>query len=538
MKLTQVDAMYNHRSALRTLFGLVAAPLALAACNGIVGLRDIDVVDGSGDAAADVRVDAAPDGGGALEGGVAHFLQSGASVPVNLKVDGDADDTVTLTKNGPFSFARSHAAGKAYTVVVGDSNCWANQSAGTLPLTGLEVRCRVIGQSASTTDATTTSSSYGDIPGLPPLKFATDVAATVLVVFTAPLTRFEANTASMGHIAINVDGVVTDEAIHQPTAEGFNFSVSIVALRSVGAGDHVIKAQFRSDTPNPPYVVGDKWGTQITHKNLDAVVLDSLQTFRSVGTADVATPFTANVSTHALQPWGTASVTTVPNSVVLAGLNVPDVIVGVPTGNPPHSSGVMHLLVDGQTKTENIQHFIPGRRRNTAMLWADRTNAAVAVTAGWRWFSKGSIDGTSATLTNATGAPRLFAVSFDPSLEVPAPAVSSGQVYASPGKSIDVMSVNVNLKTATKALLFADILGTISYNAPGGNGYAAILVGTTEIQRVHWQSNLDTQGHLIAAIADLPAGASTIKVIMNDIGGGGSFITGGDPTVLQVLPLR
>jgi hypothetical protein len=523
---------------------VLVAPACFAACSSdpetpLADAGTADVVEASSDAAPDAieepTVDAGPS---ATAAGNLHFLQTG-SVALTLKVIGDPDETVTLTKNGAFAFAGKHAAGSDYDVTSADPNCWIRNPKGKLPVSDLDVRCRVIGQSESTGNASTTSATYVDVPGIAAQKFSLDVPANVLIAFTAPQNRFEVNTNSVGHLAIAVDGVVTDEAIHEPTTKGFVFSVGMMTVRALAAGDHVVKLQFRSDTSSPPYLVGDTWNTHLSHKNLATVVLDSLQTFQGVTLAGMTTPFNATATTHAAQPLtGLSAKAASANAVVLAGLNVPDARVAVPTGTPPHSSGAVQLTVGGQLVAQNMTYFAPGRRRNASLAWADHTTSLANVTGDWSWFTQGSKDGTAGTMTLATGAPQLFVATFDPALEAPAPAVTNTLVSVGAFKSTDVSSVTVNLASAGKALVFADVFSGISYNAPGGNGIAAIKLGTTELQRAHWQSDNDAQGHLIASVVDLPAGSSTLKLVLTDLGGGSSTIVAGGPTLLQVLPLR
>ncbi len=535
--------------ALGLCVGVLVTVGATAACNAVTGIGDLTFTDGDDGGAKDggTEADAASDGAPdvpVLPGtfaGAAHFLQTGQSLSLTIAVEGGpAVPLGTVSANGPFSFNPNVAANAKYVVAVADPppngpECWIKSGAtgNTTSPTALDVRCRLITQSTSTVTSLTSSATYVDVPAITPYVFTTDIPSDVFVTLSMPQIG-----DTNGRLAVSVDGVL-DEAQH--TLVYYN-SLAVVTVRSLPAGNHTIKAVYKT--------TGAKLniGSATMDKTMVVAVLQSLSTFRSVQVVEKAAPFSANdVTPDTRIPLAGLSANAGGDSVVLAGAHFPDVSINL--DQPTQTSGEIFLTL-GPNAVSNAQRdydLNALQHVSMSMLVADRFPAGT-VTTGIEWRGAKASGTTSAALTSTFGAARLFAIEFDPSLDFTKGTFSTAPASwpdSPSGVGTPLLKLTVK-RTATKpgrALAFFN-LSRIEGGCDGCNGLVALRQEGTVISSAWFQTRADKfHGAFVGRLVTLQPGDNNFDVRIPYASGPGfanlALLTNTPPvSSLQVIPLE
>jgi len=539
--------------------GFFVAPVLLAGCNAIVGLRDIDlegaattsdasvdrdVLDGgdggdAGDAAVapgdggdagDAAV-APGDGGLTALSGALHFLQTPSSLTIATGLD-----TITLTANGAFTLpVHTSSYDVAITSQPAGQECWVQNGKGTTaaPVTGLEVRCKIIKSSVGTAVSarTTTSASYEPIDDVADLVIENDIAASTLLFLSVPTVN--ANTqpflASQHRVGIFVDGLLQAEAVTRVHFHGFwnDTPIVVLAVPVLPAGTHTIKAQWRRVDGSD-----DVFRSALSNSNgplrteLGAVVLDSLSMFDRIATSIS----TAQTTVSALNTDSSIGIPSLAfNSTVQPALLLASV---------PDLSGqqITKLQVDGTTAAYHryVDNDANAGATTSPTPMVMQMMSAGAHTLDARVNGLGGGGGVIPTYgasagSNAVKTAALMAMLWKPAAT--SASWSSAAAFEVLGASANVFkqggnAISITTTKASKALVMMDLTRIAATDNAGSvaPAEASIFVGGTQgptvlVGRGGWddehRSNITTR----LAIVDVPAGTTSIDLRFRNYAG-------------------
>lgn len=538
--------MKNVRTCV-TVAATLGVVSAIAACNGILGIEDVEVVtpDG-GSPGVDAGPDAVaiPDGGqpdgdaavqkpGAVTG-VVHFLQESASLTL-----ASGTDTLEITKNGSFELAFSGPPTGAYELKVtknpAGQECWVQNGAGDKgkPTSGLEVRCTVVRSSIGTltTQIFTKSSTYTKMDDVEDVVFTNDVPARTLLALSVPSIRGIDQDLAQWRVGIFVDGELATEAVGRVEAGApVNAPVVVVHVPVLQPGKHTARAVWRKvDGRTPSGIARDIYREHVfssgaeVRPELDVVVLDSLSTFDKYAstqtTSSVGNP-PKDVDTSLGIP--ALTLTTVKQPVLMMA-SVPDL-----TGE-----GFVKLLLDGASLAE--QRKVVNAQNTDTMATYTPTGfreleaGSHTLTAMVRRLSNisASVYGTSAgepgLSQNAKKPAMLHAFAWRPTAKAawfdgaalgatPTPSLPDDLVV--PGSAVDITT-----DRPAKALVMLDVqqlnAELSSQNSPIAEGYVFVngARGPGAVAgRQGFDDGLRSNVFTRFGIVDLPAGKSTIEV--------------------------
>lgn len=293
-----------------------------AACGALVGIRDLTdategpdaaTVDGSAIEASlpdsaksdasgpDAKSEASvPDAGPpVLNGGDAHFLQSGDSVTLEYTVAATREKKeLAVSSNGPFVIPEPASDVRVKESAAG-KKCWLRVEG-----SAVDLRCLLFG-AVDVAAMTTDSSSFVPVPGAE-LSFTTDLPKSdVLVVHSMPyLTTSGPEVNSPNYASTYVRAIVDGDPSkvvdltrmstfwHQP------WNQSLIGTLEVGPGTHKVVVEVRELQPSVVAgrvsmmggsVDGGGGRTASFGSSLSVVALQSMETFRSLQSSRVTT---------------------------------------------------------------------------------------------------------------------------------------------------------------------------------------------------------------------------------------------------------
>ncbi len=470
--------------------------------------------------------------------GTARFVPNGNVVPVTLR-RGDEVETIEVTGNGAFAFARGPVPGSAFEVSTSDPGCWVRPVTSAEGAISLDLRCRVTRETRSRTGPSnpaqtqqlysTTSATYEDVPLLDPIELDTDVPAAVLVTLSVPASGFlrtpTIEPSGTGLFALAVDGAIVEEAAHHPMSEGQAAPSSLVALVPVTPGHHVLRVRRRVDglvTPSR-FLHADTVDGVDMQKIFHATVLESLETFHDVSVSTIG-PQAAPPPPGRLRSLQT---TIRSQGVVLAGLHAP----AFAAADPADERARRLQLFANEDRLDAAVAAGARLDRAASLLWIGPYPAGTSVTVN-------AGRGGAASGLLPRGA-RLFAATFD-ATSVPDPQILPGRVRAADATTVRAAQLRWHTPVPAR-LLVAASLARVYSSQDGGSGFVTLRRDGQEAARVFFQSQSAGAGHGVSmvAIVEAPAGTSTITLELESRLGD-VFIGDDDGarSALSALPLR
>lgn len=538
--------MKNVRACV-TVAATLGVASAIAACNGILGIQDVEVVtpDGAspgadaGSDAASLSDAVAPDGDAAAQRpgavtGVVHFLQESAALTL-----ASGTDTLEITKNGPFELAFAGPPSGAYDVKVTKSpdgqECWVQNGAGDKgkPTSGLEVRCTVVRASIGTltTQILTKSATYTKMDDVEDVVFTNDVPARTMIALSVPSIRGIDQDLAQWRVGVFVDGELATEAVGRVEAGApVNAPVVVMHVPVLPPAKHTIRAVWRKvDGRHPSGTARDIYrehafssGADV-RPELDVVVLDSLSTFDKYAstqtTSSLGNPPKDVDTSLGIPPLTISSV----KQPVLMMASVPDL-----TGE-----GFVKLLLDGASLAEQ-RKVVNAQNTDTTATYTptgfrELEAGSHTLSAVVRRVStiSASIYGTSAgepgLSQNAKKPAMLHAFAWRPGAKAawfegaplgatPTPALPDDLVV--PGSAVEITT-----DRPAKALVILDIQQLNAeqppQNSPIAEGYVFVngARGPGAVAgRQGFDDGLRSNVFTRLGIVDLPPGKSTIDV--------------------------
>jgi hypothetical protein len=551
----------------RRIFSAIGGSLSLIvgliACDGIVGVTEIDVAsdDGGGDSSpaldsgsssdgnvgADGRanVDAGTDAGhdaghdAALDandagttapslGGNLHFLQTGGSL-----VLANGTDKVTVTASGKFTFPTLLAKSATYHVTV-DTNpagqkCWVQQgdgTAGTTDVTDVDVRCSVIkeGISSGTAAVSVSPATFTAIPNVDTITFDNDLAADVMFTLVVP-NGAAAPFPTTYSIAFQLDGGTPFGAVPYATyQESIPFSAFTYALANVPAGHHTVTAVWSLQAAAPMNAVINS-DQSVAPTRATVIVLDSLPSFDKVLTSSMASltgQLTVKNTPTALgiTPIGfNLSV----DQLALVTLSAPDMM-----GN---GTGVLTTIDGDPFGVQSMDHgFGTGvaHRSLTPQGFVSLAAGAHTIDSQWVWSHDGDIPQQGSTLPLTVSA-----VLWKNGVVHNETRSNTSASYTLPATYGTLSTLNLILPHASKVYVtFSSTMIRELHNWPEIADIAFFVNGTQAGPQIRQSQPNDLDwgnfGWAFAGVVDAPAGAVTIDLRAKIAPTSG---TGGSPTI-------
>ncbi|MBS2018745.1 MAG: hypothetical protein JST00_38110 [Deltaproteobacteria bacterium] len=538
-------------------FVVTAASLALAlgaaACNGILGISDVEVVGGDGGTVGPdgtipgqeggVLPDGAPNvdsGPGVTITGAVHFLQEAGSLTL-----ASGADSVVVSKNGAFELRIPGNSTGNYDVKVtknpAGQECWVQNGAGAKasPTPGLEVRCTVIKSSIgkNTAQIATRSSTYAPIDDVDGITFTNDVPARTMLTFSVPSMRGIDNDRPMWRIGILVDDVLAAESLGRvENGAPVNTPVVVMHLPMMPAGKHTVRTVWKKvDGLNPGGQQRDIYREHVfgpgseVRPELDVVVLDSLSTFDRLASSELTTQQSYAAGGAELAAGIPDLEVTTVKQYGLFMASLPDL----------SQEPVVRLLLDGTaasvqrkfvngTNSDQLLSYIPSAFREVEAM--KHTLSATVQGLGSRAPAYGMSAGESGLPTNAKKAAALHALLWKPAAKAAAFDSFTRVDVTPPAAAESVMvpgsAVELTVDRPSKALVMLDIT-QLNGELSGSNSpiaEAAVWVNDTRgpgavVGRQGFDDGLRSGIFTRYGIVDLPAGKSTIDVRFRNAGG-------------------
>lgn len=528
------------------MLSLLLCAAAGVACNGILGITDVEVIgpgdDGGGGADAlspladggladgSVNSDGSvlPDGAPAGSvGGVLHFMQNATTVTL-----GSGADSVVVSANGAFTLPLKLGPAAKYDVQVtknpAGQECWVKNGKGTVgtPTPGLEVRCTVVKASVGTsTDTKTTSSSvYAAMDDLADVVFQNDVAAQTLLALSIPNVSGLDNDLAQYRIGIFVDGVLERENVGRSEQGSPSQTTStVLAVPTLAPGSHTIRAVWRrvdgSRVDGVTRRIHNTGAGSYLRPELDVVVLDSLSTFdRYVSSSTTnGLSLTRIVETDVGVPALTFNNAAKQKAMFVTSL--PDV--------SGEAQAMMYLdgaAIAGQRKVLNftnqnqaasyttlaLRDVDPGSHSVNATIYQYQNNQSL-----------GSLAGEPGLATNAKKPAAIHGFLWQPQANIVGWDSGGARIDVTPNGDFTTggTPVDITVSKPSKALVVMD-LHRFSAELAGSNSpsaEASVFVGgvvgpSIYVGRTGFDDSLRSSVGNRFAIVDLPAGKTTLDL--------------------------
>ena len=510
-----------------------------AACGALVGIRDLSdategpdagttdasVVDASvpdssksETGAPDARPDApAPDAEPpALNGGEAHYLQSGDSVTLEYTSRATlAKKELTVASNGPFVLPEAASNVRVKASAAG-KKCWLRVEA-----SAVDLRC-VLSGAVDVAAMTTDSSSFVPVPGAE-LSFTTDLPNTdVLVAYSMPyLTTSGPEVNAPNYASTYVRAIVDGDPSkvidltrmstywHQP------WNQTLMGTLEVGPGAHKVVVEVLELQPSVVAgrvsmiggsVDGGGGRTASFGSSLSLVALQSMETFRSLQSSRVTTGTVIPAADK--DKWITVSSLSgsspSPAKALLTAY-YPEVFVT----SPGSGSAAWFSLVSGTQPLVGHDFFHlqdDGGRRSIGMV----TTASVSGAYSFGVEQRTPLGPTRVAPAQGAGARSggaLSAMLFSDTSNLQSWSFSGDADLNGPLDTWqNVASSKALVKAKGKALVFASI-NRISNTTPGGASELALFDGTQPVLRGITQSWSFEYGMgcILASVVDFSA---------------------------------